>query len=410
MSKAKLSKETTDDKVKSIDNSDFTYSSMFKDVGSNLKKVFKKHPIIFILVCILIVTLAGRLISESIHMSSYDGVVGSMSDEFSVESVSASLDSGFDGFSMPTLNSKSESYSGANEFSSDSKSNNSKSYSSQVEEKPVIETGASSEELHNSNNKIIYTGHLNVRTPKFAETNALVRQKVTTYGGYLEGYDISDTYATYKVRVPAKNFDAYMSDTDIHTGNNVTSNVSSQDVTLSYSETESVLASLKVREERLLNYLSKAANITEMLKIEEELQEVRGKIESHQNQLNLMDSFINYSIITVEIRSTSNSVPVTNISFIDKLLETLQEAGEDFVDYGEDLLFGIILSIPVIIFGLLRLGIIVLFVWIVLVIIKKCVNKARKKKASKASFKPDNSVEDESVELEENSADENSDE
>ena len=112
----------------------------------------------------------------------------------------------------------------------------------------------------------------------------------------------------------------------------------------------------------------------------------------------------------MEIRSTSNSVPVTNISFIDKLLETLQEAGEDFVDYGEDLLFGIILSIPVIIFGLLRLGIIVFFVWIVLVIIKKCVNKARKKKASKASFKPDNSVEDESVEIEENSADENSDE
>lgn len=406
MSKAKLSKETTDDKVKSIDNSDFTYSSMFKDVGSNLKKVFKKHPIIFILVCILIVTLAGRLVSESIYTSSSDGVVGSMYPEFSVKNVNASLDSDF---SMPTLNSDSASYSGANEFSSDSKSNNSKSYSSQVEEKPVIETGASSEELHNSNNKIIYTGHLNVITPKFAETNALVRQKVTTYGGYLEGYDISDTYATYKVRVPAKNFDAYMSDTDIHTGNNVTSNVSSQDVTLSYSETESVLASLKVREERLLNYLSKAANITEMLNIEEELQEVRGKIESHQNQLNLMDSFINYSIITVEIRSTSNSVPVTNISFIDELLETLQEAGEDFVDYGEDLLFGIILAIPVIIFGLLRLGIIVLIVWIVLAIIKKCVNKARKKKASKASFKPDNSVEGESVELEENSADENSD-
>lgn len=374
--------KTSDTVVEQSKNSSIDESFSYASFGAGL---FKKHPILFIIGVLLVIVLAFNLIGSSTLKMTED--IAGVSDfdsypELEVNNVNASLDS--DSLSFSSWTSMSAGSSKSSGGSKNYAASASETISEPMEH-ATIETGASSETLNAASNKIIYYGDLDIRTANFGATNTLVRTKVNQYGGYIDSYSTSETYSTYKVRIPFENFDAYMSDSEIYSGNDVTSKVSSEDVTIEYADTSSTLESLKIREERLLSYLSAAKNVTEMLTIEEELAEVRGEIQKHQTLLNTMDSYVKYSEINISIRAYGEQVtPTSKLSFWDKLVNTFKEAGEDFVDYTEDFVFGFILGVPTFIFFILRLAIILLIVWGFFAIIKKFINVSRAKKKKKS--------------------------
>lgn len=88
------------------------------------------------------------------------------------------------------------------------------------------------------------------------------------------------------------------------------------DVTESYTDTEARLKTLRLQEERLLEILSKATQLTDVLELESRLSDVRYQIESYEATLRNFDSRISYSTLHITLQevveySIINSPPQT---------------------------------------------------------------------------------------------------
>lgn len=78
--------------------------------------------------------------------------------------------------------------------------------------------------------------------------------------------------------------------------------ITTQDVTEEYYDAQARLKVLKAKEERLLGLMSKAANITEVISVENELGKTRGEIEVLAGRLKYLSNATAYSLIKIDLR------------------------------------------------------------------------------------------------------------
>lgn len=136
-----------------------------------------------------------------------------------------------------------------------------------------------------------------------------VNDRIAQLGGYIESRDVEngsayddyrDRSATLVIRIPAENLDAFLQQIN-QASNVVSTRETSDDITLQYVDTESRLKVLRTEEERLLEFLSQAQSVSEMLEIEARLTEIQSQIESLVSQLNTYDNLVDYGTVTLEI-------------------------------------------------------------------------------------------------------------
>ena len=77
--------------------------------------------------------------------------------------------------------------------------------------------------------------------------------------------------------------------------------ISSEDVTEEYYDSEARLKVLKAKEERLLNLMNKANNITDIISIENELGKTRSEIEVLTGRLKYLSNATDYSLVNINI-------------------------------------------------------------------------------------------------------------
>ena len=126
--------------------------------------------------------------------------------------------------------------------------------------------------------KIIRNAYLSIETKEFDQSIALLEQKVEEYGGFVESSSVEgNTYssssrrnASYQLRIPAGNFSAFLNDTG-GIGNVYNKTVESNEITDQYFDTQARLESLRMQEERLLEILSKAEELTAVIELEQEI-------------------------------------------------------------------------------------------------------------------------------------------
>lgn len=156
--------------------------------------------------------------------------------------------------------------------------------------------------------KLIRTVSLTTETEDMDALLTLISQRITELGGYVEtrevyagsSYSSSRRYATMTVRIPAQNLDAFISNVD-GASNVVSSSETAEDVTMQYVATESHLKVLQAEEERLLEFLTGAKDVSEMLEIEKRLTEVRAELESVTNQLNTYANLVSYGTVKLQV-------------------------------------------------------------------------------------------------------------
>lgn len=136
-----------------------------------------------------------------------------------------------------------------------------------------------------------------------------VNARIAQLGGYIESRNVEngsayedyrDRSATLVIRIPAENLDAFLQQIN-QASNVISTKETSDDITLQYVDTESRLKVLRTEEERLLEFLSQAQTVSEMLEIEARLTEVQSQIESLVSQLNTYDNLVDYGTVTLEI-------------------------------------------------------------------------------------------------------------
>jgi hypothetical protein len=136
-----------------------------------------------------------------------------------------------------------------------------------------------------------------------------------------EGYSF---YKRITIRVPNQNFEKLIASI----GNGVSyfdeKEISSQDVTAEFIDTEARLKTKKTLETRYLELLKKAGKVSEMLEIEKKLSEIREEIESKEGQLQYMQRQVSMSSVYVEFYKTSPSESGVTKSFGSKMVNALE--------------------------------------------------------------------------------------
>ena len=159
------------------------------------------------------------------------------------------------------------------------------------------------------NQKLIRTIRISAETEDMDVLLGQVEKRINELGGYVEAREVYNgsmynskryRHADLTIRIPAAKLDSFVD----HVGevSNITNNTeTTDDVTLQYVSIESRIKALQIEEERLLELLSKADNMSDLLTIESRLTDVRYELENITSQLRLLENKVNYGTIHLDI-------------------------------------------------------------------------------------------------------------
>lgn len=234
-----------------------------------------------------------------------------------------------------------------------------------------------------TNRKLIRTVSLTLETEEYDVLLNGISERIAACGGYVENLDAdtrysSDSrYARMTIRVPAARLDEFVSSVS-GISNVVQKSENTQDVTLSYVDLESHASALRTEQERLIELLAKAENLTEILEIEDRLTDVRYELEYMESQLRTYDNLVDYATVTLtisEVKVLTDTEPVEK-GFWEKIGDGFKESLNDVWEGLKSFFSFIVIAVP-------YLVVVAVIVGIILLIIILCVKKSRKKAAKR---------------------------
>ncbi len=241
--------------------------------------------------------------------------------------------------------------------------------------------GTDAETANTTDRKLIRNIYMDVETLDFDHLVSDLQRQTEELGGYVEYSNIGGTsyyyennrYAELSLRIPKDKTDEFLN--QVGEAANVTSKSENvQDVTLTYVDLESHVKALKTEEEQLLNILSKAETVEDIMSIQSRLSEVRYQLESYASQLKTYDNQVDYDTVTIYISEVTKETPTEELSIWDQMKEGFADSvigiGEGF----KDMCIWIVANIPYFV---------ILFV--VVLAITAIVKKVRKRKKDKSN-------------------------
>ena len=231
--------------------------------------------------------------------------------------------------------------------------------------------------------KWIITVNMSAETEDLAALMEALNGKISGLGGYVEDQDSyngsmysSRRYrsASLTVRIPAERVDEFTEEMS-GIANVVSTNLSREDITLSYVATESRVKALQTEEARLLELMEQAETMADLLEIESRLTDVRYELENRASQLRLYDNQVDYATIYLSIDEVQEYTPVEEPTVWERIsggfVSSVKGVGNGLLD----LLVWVLAKSPyLVILGGVTVGVVVL-------IKKRKARKAAKKAA-----------------------------
>ena len=169
--------------------------------------------------------------------------------------------------------------------------------------------------------------------------------KINELGGYIENQQLfnGSAYSSNRhrnvnltIRIPADKLDGFISQMK-DVSNVVSYNDSQEDVTLTYVSTESRIKALETEQARLLELLAKAENMTDLLKIEDKLTDVRYELEKYTSQLRVLANKVSYATVYLYIDQVKVYTEVEEKTVWQRIgsgfTKNLHNIGDDLQDF-----------------------------------------------------------------------------
>ena len=237
------------------------------------------------------------------------------------------------------------------------------------------------------NQKLIRKIWLDAETEEMDVLLTSVEAKIAELAGYVEARQVRNgsaysgkryRYAELTVRIPAEKLDRFVD--DVSAQSNITNTrETTDDVTLSYVESESKVIALETEQTRLLELLAKAESMDDILKIESRLTDIRNQLERVKSQLRVYDNQINYGTVYLNITEVTEYTPVEEEpeTIWERIGSGLKKSWDNTVEFLGDLLVFLIVVLPYLLPWAAIAGVVLLLIRI-----------SRKKKAKKNQPKP----------------------
>lgn len=228
--------------------------------------------------------------------------------------------------------------------------------------------------------KLIKTVNMDIETLEFDTFVQTLKDKVAEVGGYFENSSIEDYAYTrsgyqtrmgsFVIRVPEDKLDILLDNVG-KSGNVTRSNESVEDVTLQYTDTQTRIDALRTQEEKLLELMSDAESVEDMITIESRLSDVSRELEYYQSLMNQYDNQIDYATLYIDLyeveKETDTSEPGIGERMKRGLSDTLENIGEGLQNFA----VGFVSALPYIV-------ILAIVVVVVVVICRRIYKKHRK--------------------------------
>ncbi len=173
----------------------------------------------------------------------------------------------------------------------------------------LADTAAGSSQPAATNQKLIRKINIEAETEDLDALLEAIMEKINQLGGYIEQQEIyhgsPSAQRRYRrgnltIRIPADKLDDFVAKVT-QESNIVSSNETTDDVTLRYVAIQSRITALETEQSRLLELLAKAETTRDLLEIEERLTEVRTELEEVTSQLRVMDNQVNYGTVNLSV-------------------------------------------------------------------------------------------------------------
>lgn len=206
--------------------------------------------------------------------------------------------------------------------------------------------------------KIITNGNLNVETKEFDKTIEAINKAVADNGGYTQSSNIRKTtnysgdgelrYATLTVRIPAEKLENFLTVAE-QSGNVVSSNFDSDDITTQYYDIQADIEALEAQEDRLLELYKKAETIEDLIQLENRLSNLRNDINKKKMTIKNYDLLTKYSTVTLDIEEVE-VLTETSKNFFSLVGTAFAESFINFRDFLMDAFIDLIYVFPFLVF------------------------------------------------------------
>lgn len=210
---------------------------------------------------------------------------------------------------------------------------------------PAVNTNAQDYGL-----KIIYTSSLSIETLEYDNSYNAIMTELRTCGGYIAYSDQWNAYngaryADFEFRIPAQNYDRFLSASDGF-GTVIRRSDTSQDVTSSYTDIEARILSLQTQESRLLELISEAKDLESLLLLEDKLTAIRYEIEGYIGILNQYDDLIAFCTVGISLAEVAVITPPKTETFWQQTWETITDSLRIVGNFLKNVFFILIYLLP----------------------------------------------------------------
>lgn len=237
----------------------------------------------------------------------------------------------------------------------------------------------------NLNLKLIWRANIRMETLQFDQSISSITEKVSQLGGFVEnsytsgGSDLQgnylEKYATLTLRVPADKLNDFLSDLGDY-GTITRQNLSSENISLEYADTEARKRALETEYDRLLELMAKAESIDTVIALEARMSEVRLQLDALSSQLRSYDNLVDYSTVEIDIQEVRKISPTNAVTVTERIKNGFSNSLYSVGVFLEDLVIFLIVNIPIFV-------VIALFAALVLFIVKKVRRRKKPEQAEK---------------------------
>ena len=231
------------------------------------------------------------------------------------------------------------------------------------------ESNENTSEITLSQEKLVYTCNLSIETTTYNDTLQKIEELISDYDGIIQSKYENDNASNwyyddyYKrngtlncnlmLRIPSSKYSEFTKSIGDIGGKIRSKDETIDNISQQYFDTEIKIASLEKQESKLLELMDKATTIEELIQIEARLSEIDAELMKYKTEMKYMDLDVAYSYINIELKEVleyteDNTGRKTN-TFLDRLLNTLEDTIKYLGQNMEGLLFTVILISPYII-------------------------------------------------------------
>ncbi|RWX00101.1 DUF4349 domain-containing protein [Flavobacterium cerinum] len=212
---------------------------------------------------------------------------------------------------------------------------------------PIENSGKSAQdampETDYTSQKIIKNASIRFETEDLLVTADAVKNAVKKYKAQIqsdaEGNSDYTLTRSMIVRIPSQHFESFIAEISKGVKYFDAKEISSEDVTEQYVDTEARLKAKKVLEARYLELIGKAKKVSEILEIEKELSAIREEIEAKEGQLRYMKNRVALSTINLEFYKKTAELPDATVSYGSKIWNAVKSGFNSISSFFIDLLY-----------------------------------------------------------------------